>query len=134
MLWHEIVFSESAVQAVTHLPERWRQIADALEEIKVQEASAVLRLVAEQLERALDAHDSQPLTLRQAAEESGYSEDSLGDLIRKKKIPNAGEKGAPRILRQHLPRKPRKVAKGQGDSPGSATASEIVRQALEEVA
>ena len=39
------------------------------------------------------------------ARESGHSADHLGRLVRDGNIPNAGRSGAPRIARQHLPRK-----------------------------
>lgn len=43
-----------------------------------------------------------PLTLAEAAVETGYSSDHLGWLIRVGKIPN-GRRGAPRIWRKDLP-------------------------------
>ena len=46
------------------------------------------------------------LGLRDAAQHSGYSREHLGRLIRDGKIPNAGTRGAPRIRRGDLPRKP----------------------------
>ena len=46
------------------------------------------------------------LDLHEAALHSGYSREHLGRLIREGKIPNAGTKGAPRIVRGDLPRKP----------------------------
>jgi hypothetical protein len=45
------------------------------------------------------------LTLRQAAEVSGYSEDHLGRQVLQGKIPNAGRKGSPRIKTGDLPRR-----------------------------
>jgi len=45
------------------------------------------------------------LNLQQASQESGYSADHLGRLVREGKIPNAGRPNAPRIRRADLPRK-----------------------------
>lgn len=47
-----------------------------------------------------------PLSLRQAAAESGYHEDSLGRLVRQGKIPNVGRLHAPKIRRRDLPKRP----------------------------
>ena len=51
--------------------------------------------------------DDEPLSLREAAARSGYSEDHLARLIRQGTIPNAGRRGAPRIRRGDLPRRPK---------------------------
>lgn len=48
-------------------------------------------------ERALDA-----LTLQEAARELGRSYDTVQRAVRRGEIPNAGRKGAPRVLRCHL--------------------------------
>lgn len=44
-----------------------------------------------------------PLTLKESADESGYSIDHLGWLVRRGRIPNAGHRHAPRIKREDLP-------------------------------
>ena len=54
----------------------------------------------------LDASAEQLLTLVEAAEESGFSADHLGRLVRSGSLPNAGRPNAPRIRRRDLPRKP----------------------------
>jgi hypothetical protein len=45
------------------------------------------------------------LNLQQASQESGYSADHLGRLVRAGTIPNAGRPNAPKIRRRDLPRK-----------------------------
>jgi hypothetical protein len=50
--------------------------------------------------------DDAPLSLAQAAQESGYSVDRLQKLVAAGTIPNAGRKGKPAIRRSDLPRKP----------------------------
>lgn len=55
---------------------------------------------------AFEDHLLEALTLKQAAERSGYSANHLGRLIRDGRIPNAGQPNAPRIRRGDLPRKP----------------------------
>jgi hypothetical protein len=61
--------------------------------------------------------DDEPLSLREAAAASGYSEDHLARLVRQERIPNAGRRGAPRIRRGDLPRRPMtRVAPATGDA------------------
>ena len=83
----------------------WRSHAGQIEPYAAP-AAAAFRCAADQLERALQGAGAEPLTLEEAAAESGYSTDHLGRLLREKKIPNAGRAHAPRILRRDLPRKP----------------------------
>ncbi len=63
------------------------------------------------------------LTLAQAASESGYSERRLREMIDEDSLPNAGRKGAPRIRRADLPRKPGAKA---GDFDATAEAARLV--------
>jgi hypothetical protein len=57
------------------------------------------------LESSVAASSEEPLTLQEAAAESGYSPDHLGRLIREGKLPNLGRTHAPKIRRGDLPRK-----------------------------
>ena len=70
-----------------------------------------LLAVADEIEARALAHALEELTLRDAAEESGYTRSHLKRLLRDQAIPNAGE-GAPRLLRTQLPKKP-----SQRDAP-----------------
>lgn len=72
--------------------------------------------IAGQLEEALREHESEVLTLSQAAAESGYSKRRLRELVAEGKLENRGEKGRPRILRRDLPLKP--ASNGNGKSSG----------------
>ena len=84
------------------LPGHWRQRAEGLRRYSVSAANAY-EDAASELEQALQALDAETLSLTQAARESGYSSDHLGNLIRRGKIPNAGRRNAPRIRRSDLP-------------------------------
>jgi len=53
----------------------------------------------------LDAAGEAALSLVEAADESGYSADHLGRLVRAGAIPNAGRVNAPKIRRRDLPKK-----------------------------
>lgn len=96
------------------LPAAWRARAEELRRYAPAAAEA-FEECAEQLQRAQLARDNEELTLRQAAVESGFHEDALGKMVKEGRIPNAGKKGAPKILRRHVPKKPPsgKVAEGK---------------------
>lgn len=88
------------------LPAMWRARAAQLRQWAAADSAArALELAADELEDALRSEADAVLTLEQAADESGYSADHLGRLIRSGEIPNAGRPHAPRIRRGELPRK-----------------------------
>ena len=68
-------------------------------------AGKLLDDVLAQLDEALRTAQQDLLTLDQAAQESGYSAEHLGRLLRGGVLPNAGRKGAPLICRGDLPQK-----------------------------
>lgn len=88
------------------LSSTWRRLATVLREHEVTSVALTYEKCADALEEALHERDAAPLTIRQAAAESGYSEDHLSRLIREGTIPNAGRPNAPRIARADLPLKP----------------------------
>ena len=88
------------------LPDRWREQADAYERDAAGPQTAVLRRCAAEFEEAWREWESEELTLQEAAQESGYTAEHLGRLIREGTIPNVGEPYSPRILRRDLPKKP----------------------------
>ncbi len=67
---------------------------------------------ADEIEARALTHALEELSLRDAAEESGYTRSHLKRLLREQAIPNSGNEGETRILRSHLPKKP-----GQGVAP-----------------
>lgn len=92
---------------------RWRDEADEYErDGALVPAARLLRRVADELENAVPAYRLEPLTVKQAARESGYSESRLRDYLNNGTVPNAGEPGAPRIRRCDLPRKPAHTPSG----------------------
>ena len=96
---------------IADLPDDFRARADALEPY-APPAAVAWREAAATLEQALKDTLDEPLDLDQASIESGYSVAHLRRLIRDGVVPNAGDKGAPRILRRYLP------LKVGGDSTG----------------
>jgi GAF domain-containing protein len=93
------------MSGLTKLAEQWRQDADAMRRHACEQIATVIERHVAELEAATRAEDAAPLTLEQAARESGYSVDRLRHMITEQRIPNAGRKGAPRVRRQDLPRK-----------------------------
>ena len=85
---------------------RWRTEGERLRRIgALVEPAKLLDEILGDAEALFDAEDNELLTLTEAADESGYSADHLGRLIRDNVIPNAGRKNAPKIRRADLPRK-----------------------------
>lgn len=78
---------------------------------------------------ALDeAYGQELLTLSEAAEESGYSQDHLRRLIREGKLTNAGRHHAPLVRRADLPRKPGHLRSGRtGINNAAPSREQIVR-------
>lgn len=66
-----------------------------------------LEWAATQLANILADAENEPLHLKEAALQSGYSTDHLARLIRQGKLPNAGRPNAPKLRRIDVPQKPR---------------------------
>ena len=64
------------------LPTRWREQAEAYERDSAVAQAAVLRRCAAEFDEARREWELEELTLQEAAEASGYSEEHLGRLIR----------------------------------------------------
>jgi hypothetical protein len=96
---------------------RWSQRADELKRLaaNVDGQRLIAELLAE-LALLFREEDSQALTLREAAQESGYSPDHLGREVRAGRIPNVGRPNAPRIRRGDLPRKPGRLLSSQPEN------------------
>ena len=88
------------------LPAAWRSRAVQLEPYSTAAAEA-FRTAAGELDAALRETADAELTLDEAAADSGYSKRRLREMIASGTLPNAGRKGAPRLRRGDLPRKPR---------------------------
>jgi hypothetical protein len=89
------------------LVEHWRAEADVFRRYGQESLAGVCELHAREVEAALATAQCEPLTLTEAAAESGFSADHLGRLVREGKLPNAGRSGAPRVRRADLPTKVR---------------------------
>ena len=89
------------------LLERWRSDAEVLRRCGHERTADLYDRHAKELERAVRAHEMEALTIGEAAAESGYSKSHLYTLLSEGSLANAGTKGAPRLMRQDLPKKAR---------------------------
>jgi len=112
------------------LTDHWRSKALVFREHEQASVAIAYELCAEDLEDAFRSIEEERLTLAEAAETSGYSADHLGRLIREGKLPNAGRKGSPRIMRGELPMKPGVVA--TGGPKAELGIEQIVRSVIDE--
>ena len=94
------------MKQLADLADLWLSHAETLERYSDTRGAEVCRLHARELREAIEREESDSLTLAQAAEVSGYSKDHLRTLVSEGTLPNAGEKGRPRIRRGELPKKP----------------------------
>ena len=83
----------------------WVKDARFLREHGASEAAATTEKHAEQLTEAVKRAEDEALTLEEAATASGYARRTLREKVSTGEIPNAGEKGRPRIRRGDLPRR-----------------------------
>ena len=85
---------------------RWHHDAEKLRGWgALASADAVDKCVME-LAEALATQDAEPLSLAEAATETGYCVSHLRRLIGEGKLHDVAEKGPPRVRRGDLPRKP----------------------------
>ena len=87
------------------LVQEWYAQAELFTEHECQDVAATYRIAGDELERNLREWEDELLNLQQASEESGYSADHIGRLLRRGTLPNAGRLHAPRIRRADLPQK-----------------------------
>jgi hypothetical protein len=87
------------------LPTEWRVRALALRRYASEGAASAFEECADNLEEAWRIWQTEPITLEEAAEESGYSYSTLQQKVASGEIPNLGNKHRPRVGRADLPRK-----------------------------
>ena len=95
---------------------RWREEAERLRTLEAHGQAAALEQAATELEAATAAWALEPLTIREAAAESGYSEEHLRRLARRGELPahrNGGPKSRIQVRRGDLPTKRRKDRRGK---------------------
>ncbi len=83
----------------------WRSEAELFRRRGLGECARLMESVAEDLDARLREWELEALSLEAAAEESGYCYSSLQQKIAKGELPNAGERGSPKVRRCDLPLK-----------------------------
>lgn len=92
--------------SLERLVAQWRAEADQMLVRGAEDFARCVASLASELEAKLIEWEQEPLTLSQAAAESGYSYSHLHRLVAEEKVKNVGAPRAPRIRRTDLPRKP----------------------------
>ena len=113
------------MKPVDALVTRWRSEADTLRLVGAGEAAATTERRAAELEEAIREQQFEELSVRDAAQESGYSEEHLRQMVRDGKLPDSrppNRRSPVTIRRCDLPRK--------APSPGSVIheLAEILRK------
>ena len=113
------------IDLLRELAEGWRAEAEVLRKRGATAQAETLESCVADHEQVLNDWHTQELTLRQAAEESGFSYSRLQQM----KSINVGTAGTPRIRRCDLPYKPRRsglqLANGQPDLADEILASKL---------
>jgi hypothetical protein len=113
---------------------KWRRQSDWMKRRRaLVDGASLCDEILRDFESSFAVHANEALNLQEAAEESGFSSDHLGRLVRDGKIPNAGRPNAPRIRRADLPRKPASGLRPARSSPKllGATPGQIARDIVE---
>ena len=112
----------------TDLSDGWRALALQQRDLGADAQARMLEWCADRLEEHSHEWQTEPLTLEEAAEESGYSYSSLQQKVASGEIPNVGENGKPRVRRKDLPRKAPTRSHEEDGEPDIA--EEILAEAL----
>ncbi|MFC1660905.1 hypothetical protein ACFL3S_05550 [Gemmatimonadota bacterium] len=92
------------------LANEWREKAHELRKVGAEAQASTFEYCADELEHTWWTWCTEPLTVSEAAVESGYTEDHLRQLVRDKKLPDSrppGSQGQIALRRCDLPRKAR---------------------------
>src|SRR5687768_2885859 len=115
--------TRSKAMGLSELAAAWRSRATELRCWAAAEGAAcALEGAARELESAIRCQENELLTLAQAARESGYSNEHLGRMVRTGKVPNAGQRHAPRVRRADLPKRPCQAVVTRGPAAYDAVA------------
>ena len=107
-----MVRRHESLSCFEELVARWREAAAELEAPDGRpysggsETAAVLTAVAAELEERIQMHMLEELSIPEAAQQSGYSEHHLRELVRDEKIPARRNGSRWRIQRRYIPQRP----------------------------
>jgi hypothetical protein len=97
----------NVAKLLSRVATRWRSEAKILHRRGADEQAVVLESCANEVEEEGRLFSLETLNLEQAVAESGYSYSALQKMVSDGTIQNVGKKGAPRVRRGDLPKKPR---------------------------
>jgi len=103
--------------------------ATALRRYGAEDQALTLEECAADLEDAWRLWETEPLTLEEAATESGYSYSTLQQMTASGRLRNIGEKHRPRVCREDLPKKATSPA-GESLITGPDLAQEVIARRL----
>ncbi len=106
--------------AVPPLADRWRSEAERLRHFGADLQARTLETCAAELEAETREEQLRLVTLREAAELSGYRYSTLEKGVRAGRLPNAGTKHSPRLRVADLPRKAGARLRAEPDGPDLA--------------
>jgi hypothetical protein len=103
------------------LPQAWRERAKGFRKHGISEAADTLEVCAAELEEEWWLWQTEPLSLQEAADTSGFSYSAIQKMVANEELENVGEKGSPRVRRGDLPKKASKQKpKLEADGPDLA--------------
>lgn len=105
------------IEALRGLADSWRDEARLLRRRGAPRQADVLESAAEDLEDRLGEWLREPLTIPEAASESGYSEDYLRELVREGRLPDSRPPGSQRPISIRRTDLPRKVPEPDAEGP-----------------
>jgi hypothetical protein len=96
-LGNEFVFVTT--QEIEELLNRWRSLASALRDELDERGAAIIERRARELAEWFAAKGDEPVSVAEASEATGYTQDHLRRQLGSGELKNAGERGRPRIRR-----------------------------------
>lgn len=120
--------SHSVIEFVEYLSGLWTVEVGQLRRRGLEEAARFLESLVDELKQAAQVWLDGELTLDEASELSGVAYATLQNLVRRGDLPQAGEKGRPRVRRGDLPRKG--GAQRRSGVPPDENAIDLIDQAL----
>ena len=97
--------SHPVEQFVERLLRKWGEEEALYTRRGLTDLAALMASIAEEVQSESDRFLDEALTMAEAAEFAGYSYSHIESMVRVGELPNAGERGRPRVRRRDLPRK-----------------------------
>ena len=115
---------------------QWAAEAGLFRKRGQDELAALMESIAQEVTNEAEAFLDQEMTLDECADLGGYHYSTVQHLVRVGRMPNAGQKGRPRVQRRHVPRKSTGVIPDEDDdqtvrkTDDGGTAEDLVEREL----